>query len=369
MKTCVLNGFAIVSLGLAWLTACGSPQELGTAAGAASAGSTGNDGTLSRGGATASGGVAAAQSVTETTGGTQAQSESGSAGVATRGGTSAVGATTIGGSSVIGATNFPTCTTPTPTCPGTYLFDTGTVVARMCQNDSQCLAGEYCNPKQPAHQCTCTNGYWVTTWDFMVSACMTMDCTTPISSPFTSQLGGSPCDVVARVNADASVILSYKVVCGAAATVSQDALLSTLKSTSGATWQGAIAFGDTSKHFLFVDNANANHAIAFSGVTGLQLFEFSDASLPAVSGDWSNASDLDGSCSYAFAEYPFVALGPWQSSYPGDSVIHRVVQQGVFSGISTASGGERSVTVVHAGLLAEEYFVIISTSPRNQHQG
>jgi len=40
------------------------------------------------------------------------------------------------------------------------------------------------------------------------------------------------------------------------------------------------------------------------------------------------------------------------------------VQQGVFSGMSTASGGERSVTLVHAGLPTEEFFVIISTSPR-----
>jgi hypothetical protein len=204
---------------------------------------------------------------------------------------------------------------------------------------------------------------WAATYDGVVKTCMTMDCTAPISTAFTSQLGGNPCDVVVRVSSDVSTILGYKVVCGAAATVTQDALLSTLQSTSGATWQGAIAYGDTSKHFLFVDNSNPNHAIAFSGVTGLQLFEFSDANIPMALGDWSNASELDGSCPVMYDRYAPGTLGPWEGD-AGRSIVKRVVQQGVFSGTSTASGGERSVTLVHAVLPAEEYFVIISTSPR-----
>jgi hypothetical protein len=317
----------------------------------------------------ASGG-STAQSATETTGGTQSPPTSGSGGATAIGGTSAI-ATTSSGTSPAGIPVDNCMATPSCSIDGRYLL--GGPVTVACQNDSGCLAGEYCDHillDRP--NCVCQgpagNRYWAFVWDGgsgpISRFCSPASCNTPISSVFTSQLGGNPCDVVVRVNADGSTILGYKVVCGAGATVSQGALQSTLQSTSGATWQGAMGYGDTSKHFLFVDNSNPNHAIAFSGVTGLQLFEFSDATTPTVLGDWSNASELDGSCNYGFDVGSFVTLGPWQSSYPGSSVVKRIVQQGVFSGISTASGGERSITLVHAGLPDEEYFVIISTSPR-----
>jgi len=323
------------------------------------AGGSANDGVSS----VPSGGTGAAATspvggATEASGGSTAQSTSGFAGATSSGGSSATVATTCVADNI---------------CPSEGVFPGDFAVGpsiRGCRSDSDCLAGDFCG-SVGAHQCTCGPNhrpdgslFYFIVYDISVPACQPSRCANPVSLAFTSQLGSGPCDVVVRVNADGSTILGYKVVCGAAATVTQGALLSTLQSTSGAAWQGAMGYGDTSKHFLFVDNSNPNHAIAFSGVTGLQLFEFTDSNVPMVLGDWSNASELDGSCNYGYDVGSFVTLGPWQGSYPGNSVVRRIDQQGVFSGISTASGGERSVTLVHAGLPSEEFIVIISTSPR-----
>jgi len=338
----------------------------------AGAGGTGTSNATSTGGTGVGGSTAGSEPSASSSAGATTSGGTSAASVTTSGGTSSVGVTTNrGGSSATVAT---TCVADN-VCPseGVFMGDFAGSRLRGCGSDSVCLAGESCY-SVGAHRCTCgpssyqLNGklYYTIVYDVQVRACQPSRCTNPVSLAFTSQLGSSPCDVVVRVNADASAILAYKVVCGAAGTVTQDALLSTLQSTSGAAWQGAIAYGDTSKHFLFVDDSDPNHAIAFSGVTGLQLFEFSDATTPTVLGDWSNASELDGSCDdgSGFNALPHYTLGPWQESYPWSSVVSQVVQQGVFSGMSTASGGERSVTLVHAGLPTEEFFVIISTSPR-----
>jgi len=85
MKTCLLYGSAI-----AWLTACGSPQELGTAAGGASSTSLGSsDGghSSSAGGATSSGGTTNAHTSAQS-GGTTASATVGTGGGG-NGGTSA----------------------------------------------------------------------------------------------------------------------------------------------------------------------------------------------------------------------------------------------------------------------------------------
>jgi hypothetical protein len=175
-----------------------------------------------------------------------------------------------------------------------------------------------------------------------------------------AQLTGANCDVVARVNADATQILGYRVVCGEGQTVSAASLREQLLPSARVNWSEASVYGSAADAaYLFVHAANPYDVIAFSESTGQTLFELGDGLTPMLSGTWSPASDLDGSCNGPGPQ--FQSLGPWDPSYPGQAALDLLYRKGVIERLNQSFGGYRAISVVRSSLPTVEYLVIVST--------
>lgn len=228
----------------------------------------------------------------------------------------------------------------------------------ICTNDSQCPSGQYCDTQTCNSSCSCVNGQMACT-NVCVHGCKTISCTAA-GEAVRAQLTGPNCEVVARVNANATQILGYRVVCGAAQTVSLDTLTAQLLPVSRVNWSEATSYGSAADAaYLFVHPMNPYDVIAFSESTGQTLFEFGDGLSPLVSGTWSPGKDLDGSCNGPSPT--FQSLGPWDPSYPGQAAVDLVYRKGLLESLNQSFGGYRTISVVRATLPAIEYFVIVST--------
>lgn len=195
--------------------------------------------------------------------------------------------------------------------------------------------------------------------DRCVFQCKRITCTAA-GEHIRAQLSGSNCDVVVRVNADATQILGYRVVCGDGQTVSTASLAAQLLPSSRVNWSEAKAYGSAADAaYLFVHASNPYDVIAFSESTGQTLFELGDGLSPMISGTWSPATDLDGSCNGPGPT--FQSLGPWDPSYPGRAAVDLVYGRGVLERLNQSFGGYRTISVVRSNLGVVEYFVIVST--------
>lgn len=227
-----------------------------------------------------------------------------------------------------------------------------------CTNDSHCSTGEYCDKQTCDSACSCVNGQMICT-NLCISRCKRISCTAA-GEAVRAQLTGPNCEVVARVNANATEVLGYRVVCGAAQTVSIATLTERLLPSSRVNWSEATSYGSAADAaYLFVHAMNPYDVIAFSESTGQTLFEFGDGLSPVVSGTWSPAKDLDGSCNGPSPT--FQSLGPWDPSYPGQAAVDLVFRRGLLERLTQSFGGYRTISVVRAQLPAVEYFVIVST--------
>jgi hypothetical protein len=187
-------------------------------------------------------------------------------------------------------------------------------------------------------------------------------CTAP-SEAFTSQIGGYVCDVVVRVNATATQLLSYKVVCGSQSTLTLEQAKAQLLPSSRINWSEATSYRSDSDGYLFVHETPYD-VVAFGPITGQPVFEFyADGQPEQVLGDWKPATDLNGTCNGLGPDY-LTHLGPWQDTDPGLEIMQLLHEHGVFYGIDRANGGTNGTLIVRADLSAVEYFVVISTAPR-----
>ena len=189
--------------------------------------------------------------------------------------------------------------------------------------------------------------------------CKRITCTAA-GEAIRAQLTGSNCDVVARVSADATQILGYRVVCGDGQTVSTASLLAQLLPSARVNWSEATAYGSAADAaYLFVHASNPYDVIAFSESTGQTLFELGDGLSPMLSGTWSPESDLDGSCNGPGPT--FQSLGPWDPTYPGQAAVNLLYRRGVIERLNQSFGGYRTISVVRSNLPVVEYLVIVST--------
>jgi hypothetical protein len=182
----------------------------------------------------------------------------------------------------------------------------------------------------------------------------------PVGNNFRSQFTAGNCDVVARVNADATQILGYRVVCGNEQTVSIESLKAELLPSARVSWFDSISYGSSSDAaYLFVHSSDPYDVIAFGVKTGLTLFEFSGSNTPPMFGDWSPESDINGDCRGPIPA--FTSLGPWDASDPGQEVLGFVYEKGLIDGVNAVAGGYRNISLVRANLPTLEYLVILST--------
>jgi hypothetical protein len=199
-------------------------------------------------------------------------------------------------------------------------------------------------------------------WDISVNACVPFECSKPISSALAAAIRQEPCDVVLRINADATDILGYRVVCGETTPTSRESLHSQLLAFSSVNWSEATAYGNAETHYVFVHPKTPYAVIGYSSVTAQKLFEVRDTSSPTVLGDWSPASDLDGVCVPSHRRLP-TTVGPENGVVPSQSITKLLDERGVFAGLKSVSSGENRVVVLRTDLPAVEFFVIVSTSP------
>lgn len=227
-----------------------------------------------------------------------------------------------------------------------------------CASDSQCVGGQYCDTESCGSNCTCINGQLACS-NVCVFQCRPIACTAA-GEAIRAQLTGANCDVVARVNSDATQILGYRVVCGDGQTVSTASLAAQLAPSSRVNWSQASVYGSAADAaYLFVHASNPYDVIAFSESTGETLFEFGDGLSPMISGTWSPPTDLDGSCKGP--RPTFQSLGPWDPSYPGQAAVDLLYRKGVIERLNQSFGGYRTISVVRSNLPTVEYFVIVST--------
>ena len=229
-----------------------------------------------------------------------------------------------------------------------------------CYSDQSCGSGQFCDLQNCTSPCGCQNGAW-TCINSCVAQCKPATCT-QASQDFVSLVGGKQCELIVRVNAEATALVSMRAVCGSGPITLEQAK-TLLAPISRINWSTATSYGTLTSGYLFVHDSNPYDVIAFGPASGQSLFEFTtNGQTDTVFGDWSPAAALDGDCKGQPPAYQ--TLGPWSAQDPGDAISKLLYQKGVLNGISHANGGYDGIILVRAQLSKTEYFAIIPTWPR-----
>lgn len=227
-----------------------------------------------------------------------------------------------------------------------------------CRSSAQCGSGQFCDLSQCSSPCGCVGGSY-TCANMCVSRCKSSACTAP-SQAFHSQIQRE-CDLVVRVNADATSILSYRFACGAGTEITRDEALRQLLIQSRINWSESTAYGDSKSGYLFV-HENPYDIIAFGPITYRPIFEVAvtgGADQPL--GDWLPGTDIDGSCPDS-ATYGFETLGPWDSQDPGDAIARLLQKSGLFYAFQYVGAELKGVFLARAASSPVEYFVIMPSA-------
>jgi len=306
------------------------------------------------------GGSVTGDSVTRdpSAGGTSAPTGTGgtASGGTAKGTVAATGGGITGGLAVGGQTASGTnpCTSPTATPIS---------IGSGCYSDQSCGSGQFCDLQNCTSPCGCQNGAW-TCINSCVAQCKPATCT-QASQEVASLVGGKRCELIVRVNAEATTLLSMRAVCGSGQPITLEQAEAQLLAISRINWSTATTYGTATSGYLFVHESNPYDVMAFGPLTGQSLFEFTTSGqTDTVFGDWSSAPALDGDCKGQAP--PYQTLGPWSAQDPGDAISKLLYQKGVLNEITRANAGYDGIILVRAQLSKVEYFAIIPTWPRIQ---
>lgn len=232
-----------------------------------------------------------------------------------------------------------------------------------CSSDSECPAGQHCDTSGCGSSCSCINGQLQCT-NVCLPGCQPENCTPP-SPAFFSRIEGEACDFVVRIDQAVSQIVGYRVVCGNAKAVTTTSIEADLFTWSSINWSTATRYGDSSgPAYLYlygVDERGRYAGTAFSRATGEALFTYLSWTDPDMGGEWSSADEIDGSCTGA-GPTPR-ALGPFDTSDPGQMIMRFLNQRGFFAGIDEITGLRPIPVVLRTTSNPVEYIVIVTLNP------